>query len=490
MEKENSVFKKILIIYIDNKEYQVPILVNIKDNFTSTDQDNKNVLTKNQFLTLSLLNLEFSLQSYQFESNLNIEKFLTNLFFENNDVLINEFYKESLYLLEILIIFEDYIYIKDLLKFINNNFDKFLSYSMNNPFEIMMKILNLIVSNYKKFVTIDKDSKSSLISTISMIIVFHHNLNEYPFNLFLMIDDDIKFEVIKSSIKHYIDKLELKNNEYFTTDKLIELSLVLKNVCSDINIPEKMDELKDFYILIFGNYKENKEFEKTQLSLLDTVHCFDKPEFSDIKKYEMEILAYRKEICNLKMELNDCYQETLMENKSNSDLVKSWIIGNKKLKLSFSKLYDTNFNDCKINIGHQKFCNKGKTLHIIKSVTNHNIIRIFGGFTNVDIELNSGYKTDESSFIFSMTDKKKFPILSSKDSKALHFSNSNFICFGYHSLVIKEDCCKNFNSYSNPSNEICYDYLLDIKNVDKYLAGDMYFKVIQYQVFQVLEKYY
>jgi hypothetical protein len=55
---------------------------------------------------------------------------------------------------------------------------------------------------------------------------------------------------------------------------------------------------------------------------------------------------------------------------------------------------------------HENCDNKGPTLTIIKTTTDH----VFGGYTTASWDKSGGYKEDSNSFVFSLNHRAKYPI--------------------------------------------------------------------------------
>ncbi len=74
---------------------------------------------------------------------------------------------------------------------------------------------------------------------------------------------------------------------------------------------------------------------------------------------------------------------------------------------------------------HSLCDNKGPTLSIIKTTQGHT----FGGFTKTSWDSASGYKHDNSSFLFSVDKLTKYPIIKDYD-KAIWCNSSYGVVFG------------------------------------------------------------
>ena len=88
---------------------------------------------------------------------------------------------------------------------------------------------------------------------------------------------------------------------------------------------------------------------------------------------------------------------------------------------------------------------KGPTLTLIQTTLGH----IFGGFTTVSWELNSGYKNDTQSFIFSVDKQTKYPIFQNY-VYAINCNSSYGPTFGGgHDIHVSDNSNANNSSYVN-----------------------------------------
>lgn len=130
----------------------------------------------------------------------------------------------------------------------------------------------------------------------------------------------------------------------------------------------------------------------------------------------------------------------------------------------------------------RKFFNKKNTVFLIKSRESK---KIFGGYTEIAWQKDAGYqKGNGSSFIFSLRDNfshAKFKCLN-KEKEVDH--GPNYLDFGNQNLYIKENCNLIKNNCANLGRGNAYDTNgLDQKDAYKFLAGDEYFTVEEFEVF-------
>ena len=81
-------------------------------------------------------------------------------------------------------------------------------------------------------------------------------------------------------------------------------------------------------------------------------------------------------------------------------MVKDWIGKNFTSELLFS----TSKNGFEPSEFHKLCDNKGPTIIFIETTKGY----IFGGYTELDWDISSSYKTDESTFLFSINNKSKY----------------------------------------------------------------------------------
>jgi len=154
-----------------------------------------------------------------------------------------------------------------------------------------------------------------------------------------------------------------------------------------------------------------------------------------------------------------------------SPLFKDVIPNNKRLKL----LYSGRENNFKASKFHELVDGKKSTITVIKTVDNE----LIGGYTPIAWE-NKSYLSDSTlgGFIFSIYKGTKLRHFKNYD-KALSYSSSDGPRFGEADLVVADGCDKNFNSFMK-IGESYYS--------EKYHKKIYKFKVVNYEVYQVVDK--
>ena len=153
--------------------------------------------------------------------------------------------------------------------------------------------------------------------------------------------------------------------------------------------------------------------------------------------------------------------------KFDENLVKDWIGKNFTSELLFS----TSKNGFKPTEFHRLCDNKGPTIIFIETKKGC----IFGGYTELDWDKSSGYKTDESTFLFSINNKAKY-------------TRKNKLC----SIYCRDDLVPSFGGNSEPDFYCmgsCERGGLYNKNTfatkEELNNGDSSFEVKEMEVYQI-----
>ena len=147
--------------------------------------------------------------------------------------------------------------------------------------------------------------------------------------------------------------------------------------------------------------------------------------------------------------------------------MKDWIGKNFTSELLFS----TSKNGFKPTEFHRLCDNKGPTIIFIETKKGC----IFGGYTELDWDKSSGYKTDESTFLFSINKKEKY-------------TRRNKLC----SITCREDLAPSFGGNYNPDFYCmgsCERGSLCDKNTfatkEELNNGDSDFEIKEMEVYQI-----
>ena len=151
----------------------------------------------------------------------------------------------------------------------------------------------------------------------------------------------------------------------------------------------------------------------------------------------------------------------------------SWINPSKSLK--FELIFIASINGDKASDFH-KYCDgKGPTVTVVKGKNGH----IFGGYVTVPFSSDRQSHFDDKAFLFSLTNKKQFPI-KVKEQAVCHFNNwGPYIgYFNKCDLAINSCCLNNNKSYSEPNS---YEFT----RVELIGTTERNFEVADYEVYLV-----
>jgi hypothetical protein len=133
---------------------------------------------------------------------------------------------------------------------------------------------------------------------------------------------------------------------------------------------------------------------------------------------------------------------------------------------------------------HIECDNEPNTLTIIKSKTG----KIFGGFTQIKWDGDSGFKTDKEAFIFSLINKDNEPIKMKvcENKNAIRCSKDYGPAFGYD-IEIRTCSNTNENSSSDLGSSFKHPrYKYGSEKAKTFLADSEYFQVEDIEVYQKL----
>lgn len=133
---------------------------------------------------------------------------------------------------------------------------------------------------------------------------------------------------------------------------------------------------------------------------------------------------------------------------------------------------------------HEKCDDTFNTLTIIKTTN----LSVFGGYTRASWSKEEGFKEDEDSFIFSLTNNHNKPLLipCTNFSEAIKCETEFGVCFGNGDLVISN--ASNLNIRSHSKLTISYGdkefFEKNSINPDTFLAGSENFQTTEIEVFR------
>ena len=265
---------------------------------------------------------------------------------------------------------------------------------------------------------------------------------------------DINLELIENKI----GKEELIENLYITINELMKENQLIKNEQKLINneMKNKNDELNNV-----KNELKNLKTENEQIK-------------NKLKNIE-EVLG--KIILENKNEFYDFDKSKIIKNNQEKIKLKEWISFNGKIKI-IKLLYRATEDGDNIDAFYKKCENKGPTISLIQTKKG----RRFGGFTKANwIRSYNAYK-DNSAFLFSLNEMKKYNIL--KPEGAIKcYENWDFLAYGNNSDfkgIYLETNFKENKGVENHSNRV-YDV-----SSDYCLSGEKEFDVEEVEVFQII----
>ena len=252
-------------------------------------------------------------------------------------------------------------------------------------------------------------------------------ISSKKYSLSLTMDDLIKNRFFKIFINLEEIFRELENK--IEKSKIIEDSNLIY-----LDIPIGLNVINDIILEIKEANKTNEEIIQELKAEINNQNNIIKNKDikikelenqlnENLKKHENEINLLKKKIeerKNIIIKKNIFPESTIINNKQ-WNLIKDWI-NPIKFNLIFKKSRDgSNVSD------FHRFCdNKGKIILLIE--TNNNFK--FGGYTPLDFDESGQGKNDNNSFLFSITNNKKYTKKNQYNS--IH-CRQNWIAFGYDS---------------------------------------------------------
>jgi serine/threonine protein kinase len=377
-------------------------------------------------------------------------------------------------------------------KFIENNQIK-MNIEINEPIEKYLKfdqkykikskngndfVISLKISN-KEFILFEAINEGKRFTNTVSMEQFHkheylNNFNDIQcimneFQKFLesqkliIIEEENKiilsFDIKISNFDIYLlnenNKTSKNNGSSFNSQKnnelLNDLMKIIDNQKNEIKIlKEEIDKIKK-------SHQQNIEFLKNRIE----------DQEKKIKSFE-EFKNKKEEEDNLKNQPLSLNSLILNNNEKYIYNLKNWI--NPYSKIKSDLLYRMTKDGETFKIFHELCDNKGPTLTLIK-IKNGEII---GGFTPISWDCSSNWKNDINSFIFSLTQNKKF--MKNNNLMSIYCNKDNgpwFDDFGFDNNTnkknMKECYFGNINLYEN-GNEIIKDkkgrILLEVTEVE------------------------
>ena len=176
---------------------------------------------------------------------------------------------------------------------------------------------------------------------------------------------------------------------------------------------------------------------------------------------------------------NYLFSDSLIVQDDEKNMIYEWI---KSYNVSFKTelLYRLTRDGDNPNAFHSRCDGKGTTIIFIKNYSNG---YRFGGFTTVPWQGNSTYHQDSKAFVFSLNNRKKFPIKNSNDGNAVgHYQNYGPIFGGDTDIYFHSggNWSSGNNASCNPSNYSCT--VLEMLGVN---SSSTSFRVSDFEVYLI-----
>ena len=339
---------------------------------------------------------------------------------------------------------------------------------------------------------IENEKKNKLEKNITILEELSNNLKKSINTSKISIDKiNENKELIKKNIQQIFTKLrnELNNRE----DKLIEeVDKKFNDTFLDENIIKQAEKLPDKIETLLNKGKMiNKEWENIKKNEL-IMDCLNiENNISKINKIIDNIknssslehiikFNYKSEDTDKIIEqisklgyIEDEYDNNcLFDSKIKFDqkLFKNWFDNrNFKSELLFRKSRDGS----KPEDFHNKCDNKGNTITIIETTNGY----IFGGYTELEWDKSEKFKKDNSTFIFSLNNKKKY--LPRNDNDSIYCSSSYGSVFGsgHADIAWGPDSLDKGECYKDSTCTFLFDRILT--------NGERYWKTKEAEVYKI-----
>jgi len=330
-----------------------------------------------------------------------------------------------------------------------------MSYSFNQNEESITlfsekKIKYLLnISNQSEYLLIDANAIELIPSTLYKGAF---TLDEIKLNKYFKICDsieDVIFE-LKNIFKNNLNNIKIseETNKLILTIPLPSYLIKEVNFNLDIFLKNEKEEIIDLYKTIGMLYQKIKELEEKNLNpnnnktinqnLEERIIELEKKNkiIEDELKKEKELNKTLKEELkkrenNINEELKKIkdylFPESIFNSKIKFDekLVKEWI--GKKFKAELLFRFTRDGSEPKEF--HRLCDNKGPTIIFIETIKDIK----FGGYTELEWDKSSSFKTDEATFLFSFNNKTKY-------------TRRNNMC----SIYCREDLAPSFGGNGNP----------------------------------------
>jgi len=255
----------------------------------------------------------------------------------------------------------------------------------------------------------------------------------------------------------------LKNQKIKISESQNEITLSFANIMEDmITLSIKKKEFR-------GDEKYNKLSEIVN-SLINEVKEL-KDENSKMKEQLNELIKFKNET-EEKEKYHNLKNSSIITDRDKMKMISDWIKPN--TKIIYNQIYKATRDGGTGPIFHSYCDNKGPTLTLIESKNNY----IFGGYITIswDSPKSWTYKGgDDNAFIFSINNKKKYPIQDKSKVIYNHYKfgpdfGSNDIYTDYTNKNFLEGSggLRGGYSYKAPPNEIAGGSTFEVKELEVY----------------------
>ena len=360
----------------------------------------------------------------------------------------------------------------------SNELEHFHSFSLTSEKNIKY-LINISIQSENLFI----EAKTTE-SIRSILYKKKYTLNEIKLNKYFKMCESIKdvFFELKNIIKNNIKNVKILENSNNLILSIPLPSVLIQEINFTIDLISKSqkEEIADLYQTIEILYQKIKKIEDKNSNNNNNV--------SNNKNLEKKIIELENK--NKKLE-NELKQTKELNKKNEEELkkIKEYLFQNKKIfnskidfdeklikdwigkKFSAELLFRVSRDGSEPKEFHKRCDNKGPTIIFIETTKDFK----FGGYTELEWDKSGSYKTDESTFLFSINNKTKY-------------TRRNNLC----SIYCREDLAPSFGGDEDPdffcmgsckSGNLCESNTFATpKELNN---GETYFNVKEMEVYQI-----
>ena len=310
---------------------------------------------------------------------------------------------------------------------------------------------------YKGIKNLENENEKNMIKILSYVSKI--NKNDKEMNILLqqlIISENIKFDKEKNDIEfeNYIISGVLPSPSNIEIKDITSGSFKILWKIELNNLRIKQDEIKYIIEIRKENEKFNQVYEGNSTDYLIN-------DLSDDTNYEIRICTLYNNIKSPWSQIQKIKTKPIIyfdnnsliigDNKDDINYLKNWINQNKEIKGEL--LYRLSRDGSSYQTFHQNCDDKGPTLTLIKDENDMKT----GGYTPLSWDSKTEWKKDNDTFIFNLTNKKKFPKPSKNNSDSIYCLNSYgpwFDNFGFEGNYNMKTCKFQTGSAFLNANEI------------------------------------